>query len=264
MKPISYLQTDKRWAGIDYSAKGENTTIGESGCGPSCMAMVIATLKDSTVTPKETCVWALKNGYKALKQGTYYSYFVPAGAEYEINIIKVNKSNLYGDRSTSAKEAHEKAVTALKSGDWVISCMGKGNWTKSGHYVLAYGLEENKVLINDPGSTKAGRIRADIELWQSQVKYYWIVEAESINEEEEVSVIRYEKLKDISNDYGFRDIIEMLMNAKIINGDGSDTSGNNDVIDLSLDQVRTFVMLYRGGAFDRKLMEMGMQPAVKI
>ncbi len=264
MKPISYLQTDKRWAGIDYSAEGESTTIGKSGCGPSCMAMAIATLKDSTVTPKETCAWALKNGYKALKQGTYYSYFVPAGAEYGINITKVNKYNLYGVKSTLAKEAHEKVVTALQSGNWVISCMGKGNWTQSGHYVLAYGLEENKVLINDPGSTKAGRIRADIELWQSQVKYYWIVEVDNINEEGEVSVIRYEKLKDISNDYGFRDIIEILMNAKIINGDGSDTSGNNDVIDLSLDQVRTFVMLYRGGAFDRKLMEMGMQPAVKI
>lgn len=264
MKPISYLQTDKRWAGIDYSVKGEKTTIGESGCGPSCMAMVIATLKDSTVTPKETCAWALKNGYKALKQGTYYSYFIPAGAEYKINITKVNKTNLYGVKSNEAKEAHEKAVTELKSGNWVISCMGKGNWTQSGHYVLAYGLEENKVLINDPGSTKSGRIRADINLWQSQVKYYWIVDADYISEEEEVSVVRYERLKDIPNNSGFRDIIEILMNAKIINGDGSDASGNNDVIDLSLDQVRTFVMLYRGGAFDRKLIEMKMQPAVKI
>ncbi|MHC1723297.1 MAG: C39 family peptidase [Aminipila sp.] len=264
MKPISYLQTDKRWADIDYSAKGESTTIGKSGCGPSCMAMVIASLKDSTVTPKETCAWAQNNGYKALNQGTYYSYFVPAGAAYGINIIKVNKTNVYGVKSTAVREANEKVITALKSGNWVIACMGKGNWTQSGHYVLAYSVEENKVLINDPGSTKAGRIRADIELWQSQVKYYWIVEVGSSNEEEEAVVVRYEKLKDIPNNVGFRDIIEILMNAKIINGDGSDTSGNNDVIDLSLDQVRTFVMLYRGGAFDRKLIEMGMKPAVKI
>nr|WP_315021494.1 C39 family peptidase [uncultured Aminipila sp.] len=264
MKPISYLQTDKRWAGIDYSAKGENTTIGESGCGPSCMAMVIATLKDATVTPKETCAWALKGGYKALNQGTYYSYFVPAGAEYGIPLIKVNKSNIYRTKSTMANDAHVKVVAALKVGKWVIACMGKGNWTKSGHYVLAYGIKENKVLINDPSSTKADRTFASIELWQSQVKYYWIVEVDSISEEEEVSVVRYERLKDIPNNYGFGDIIEILMNAKIINGDGSDTSGNNDVIDLSLDQVRTFVMLYRGGAFDRKLIEMGMQPAVKI
>lgn len=264
MKPVSYLQTDKRWADLDYSAEGEKTTIGESGCGPSCMAMIIATLKDPAVTPKETCSWALKNGYKALNQGTYYGYFIPAGAQYGIKLTKINTSNIYGDKSPIAVEAHFEAAEALQQGKWVIACMGKGNWTKSGHYVLAYEIDGNKVLINDPGSRRAGRVRADIKLWQSQVKYYWIVELDSQEGEDEMTGIRYEKLKDIPNDYGFRDIIEVLMNAKIINGDGSDPTGNGDVIDLSLDQVRTFVMLYRGGAFDRKLIEKGMVPVVKI
>lgn len=79
-------------------------------------------------------------------------------------------------------------------------------------------------------------------------------------EEEEVN--RYEKLSDIPNDFGFRDVIETLMNAKIINGDGSDKSGNDDVIDLSHDQVRSLVFEYRGGAFDRKLIKEGIIPAV--
>lgn len=74
--------------------------------------------------------------------------------------------------------------------------------------------------------------------------------------------VRYQKLSDIPNDYGFRDIVEKLMDAKIINGDGSDPVGNDDVIDLSHDQVRTLVFLYRGGAFDRKLIFAGMDPAV--
>ena len=43
MKPISYLQTNPLWKNVDYSAKGEKTDIGESGCGPTCMAMIIAT-----------------------------------------------------------------------------------------------------------------------------------------------------------------------------------------------------------------------------
>ena len=79
--------------------------------------------------------------------------------------------------------------------------------------------------------------------------------------EEEDEMIRYERLKDIPE--GFRDIIEMLMNAGIIAGDGSDPTGNNDRIDLSHDQVRSLIFEYRGGAFDRKLMAMGMKPAVK-
>ena len=87
-QPVLYYQTDRRWADVDYSAKGESTTIGRSGCGPTCMAMVIATWADKNVTPVEACAWALKHGYKAVNQGTYYSYFKPHGAVYGIRADK--------------------------------------------------------------------------------------------------------------------------------------------------------------------------------
>lgn len=79
-QPVSYLQTDPRWAAKDYSAKGEKTTIGASGCGPTAMAMVLATWADPQVTPATECAWALAHGYKAPYSGTYYGYFQPAGA----------------------------------------------------------------------------------------------------------------------------------------------------------------------------------------
>lgn len=82
--------------------------------------------------------------------------------------------------------------------------------------------------------------------------------------EEEDNMVRYNKLSDIPNEWKFRDIIEILMNAKIINGDGSDQYGNNDVIDLSHDQVRSLIFEYKGGAFDRKLIAEGLKPAVNI
>jgi len=88
------------------------------------------------------------------------------------------------------------------------------------------------------------------------------MQPEKIKNEEEEEVARYEKLKDIPNNYGFRDIIEKLMDAKIITGDGSDPAGNNDKIDLSHDQVRSLVFEYRGGAFDRKLKAEGLDPVV--
>jgi len=77
-------------------------------------------------------------------------------------------------------------------------------------------------------------------------------------EEDEV---RYKYLKDIPE--MFRPTIEALMNADIIGGDGSDPTGNGDVIDLSHDQVRTLVFAYRGGAFDRQLGAHGLPTAVK-
>jgi len=88
--------------------------------------------------------------------------------------------------------------------------------------------------------------------------------AAKIAEMEDEDMIRYKQLKDIPNDFGFRDVIEKLMDAGIIQGDGSDPAGNNDIIDLSHDQVRSLVFEYRGGAFDRKLIAMGMEPAVKL
>ena len=53
------------------------------------------------------------------------------------------------------------------------------------------------------------------------------------------------------------------MDANILGGDGSDPTGNEDIIDLSHDMVRTLVLEYGGGAFDRKLKAVGMETAVK-
>ena len=78
--------------------------------------------------------------------------------------------------------------------------------------------------------------------------------------EEEDDVVRYAYLKDVPEK--FRPTIEVLMDAGIIQGDGGDPTGNGDVIDLSHEQVRTLVFVYRGGGFDAKLRAAGLAPAV--
>lgn len=172
VRPIYYLQTDPRWKNHDYSAKGEKKTIGSAGCGPTAAAMVIATLRDKNVTPVTTALWSMAHAYKALNQGTYYSYFVPQMSAYGIACKRLNTSNLYGKSSSAA---HTEALNALKNGDWVIACMGKGNWTSSGHFILLYGYENGYVYINDPASTKAARVKNTWALYARQVKYMWTV-----------------------------------------------------------------------------------------
>ena len=71
----------------------------------------------------------------------------------------------------------------------------------------------------------------------------------------------YKYLKDIPEK--FRPIINDLMTAGIIQGDGSDPIGSGDVINLTHDQVRTLIFVYRGGGFDRKLLVAGLTPAVQ-
>ena len=172
-RPVSYLQTDPRWGSLDYSAPGEKTTIRASGCGPTAMAMVLATWADPKVNPATECAWALAHGFKAPHSGTYYGYFVPAGARYGLTVTRLNGTSLYGNAKSPL---HHHVKEALDRGCLAIACMGKGNWTSSGHYVLVWGISGRTVFINDPASTKPARTRGDYDLFKSQVKYYWIIE----------------------------------------------------------------------------------------
>ena len=176
-QPVYYMQTDSRWRYKDYSTKGESTTIGASGCGPTCAAMLIETLTGKKFTPVDACAWSLQRGYKALKSGTYYSYFVPQFKAFGIKCEQLNYTNIYGNSTTSV---HDKAFKMLKEGYYLIACMGKGNWTSSGHYIVVW-WEDGKVRINDPASTKSNRLNGDLTTFKSQVKYYWAIDAQEYN-----------------------------------------------------------------------------------
>ena len=80
-------------------------------------------------------------------------------------------------------------------------------------------------------------------------------------EKEDEDVVTYKYLKDVPEK--FRPIIDILMTAGIIQGDGSDPTGNGDIINLTHEQVRTLVFVYRGGGFDAKLRAAGLAAAVQ-
>lgn len=190
--PILYMQTDPRWANNDYSAPGEKTTIKAEGCGIACSAMVIASLVDKNVTPADTAKWSLSHGYKALRQGTYYSYFKPQFAAYGLKCEMLNSKNCYHDSSASC---HKKAKQALEDGDWVIAVMGVGDFTSSGHYVLLYRIDGNDVLIRDPYNKKAICSKMDWDKAKYQVKYYWhIVVPEKYKEDEDMTQEKFNEM----------------------------------------------------------------------
>lgn len=174
--PISYLQVDPKWKNIPYATKDEVATIGSSGCGPTACAMIVATLADSNITPVEACAWALSKGFKAYRQGTYYSFVSQYLKKYDIEAQILNDANIY--HNLKAK-AHEEALATIGSGDWVLCCMGKGRWTSSGHFILWYANNGSYALIRDPNSTKTNRIKAPISTLQNEVKYYWHIKVQN-------------------------------------------------------------------------------------
>ena len=228
-QPTSYLQTDPRWGSLDYSAPGEKTTIAASGCGPTAMAMVLATWADPSVTPKTECAWALAHGYKAPRQGTYYGYFEAAGARYGLRVTRLNYTSLYGN-ATSAYHAQVK--DALDRGELVIACMGPGNWTRSGHYVLVWGIHGDTIYINDPASTKAARTKGSYSLFKQQVKYYWTIERpESVpgddeQKEDELNMTKKEFLDSLTNEEAYQLVQKAELHAKTLpEPDWSKTEG---------------------------------------
>lgn len=180
-RPVSYLQTDPRWKNKPYRVPGENSTIGDSGCGPTAAAMLIETITGKTYTPEDACAWSIAHGYKALRQGTYYAYFTPQFAEFGIDCQMLNWTNTYGKPD---HPNHGKVVEKLKEGYYAIALMNKGLWTSSGHFVVLW-WQDDKVRINDPASTRAARVNGDIRTFRSQAKYYWLIDARAHNREED-------------------------------------------------------------------------------
>lgn len=174
-QPKLYRQTDKRWAKKPYRVKGkENSTIGGSGCGPTCAAMIAATLHDPKATPLSACNWAMKKGYKAVGQGTYYTFFKAYLGKHGIKCEQVPGANSYHKRNTTSDK---EALAALKAGNYVIACMGPGLWTRGGHFVLAWKYSDGKVYINDPASSAPVRAKNTWDKFQYEAKYYWIIDA---------------------------------------------------------------------------------------
>lgn len=179
-QPFYYLQNDPRWRNKPYRVPGENSTIGSAGCGPTCAAMVIQTLTGKIFTPEDACNWSVQHGYKALHQGTYYSYFKAQLAAFGIGCGQLSQTSTYGK---PGHENHRRALDLLQEGYYLIALMNKGLWTSSGHYVLVWWADD-KIRINDPASTKDNRVNGDPYTFRSQVKYYWWADARNYNRQE--------------------------------------------------------------------------------
>lgn len=135
---VYYNQLDSRWADIMY---GTSSTIGEGGCGPTALAIIVSTLTGVNHDPVEMAEWAVKNGYRCEGNGSYHS-IIPEGAK--AFGLKVE--------GATAKDA-AKIAEALAGGKLVGVIMSKGHFTSSGHFIVLRGITaDGKILVADPAS----------------------------------------------------------------------------------------------------------------
>jgi hypothetical protein len=151
---IYYNQLDERWANIMY---GQSSTIGEAGCGPTSMSIIISTLTGESHDPIELSEWSVINGHRCEGNGSYHS-LIPAAAE------------AYGLSSEGDLTAQD-IVDALSSGKLVVAIMSKGHFTSSGHFIVLRGVtSEGKILVADPASHKRSQQEWDLSLIMNEAR----------------------------------------------------------------------------------------------
>lgn len=155
----TFIQWDERWGYLRY---GDNV-IGDSGCGPCCLAMAVTALTGKTqYTPAALCRFAEDNGYYVDGVGTAWDLML-GGAQR----LGLSSENIYIEEDSIKKK--------LEEGKLVILSMGPGIFTKGGHFILVYKYENGKFYVKDPNS----RIRTDkgytYQEFGSQIKNGWAI-----------------------------------------------------------------------------------------
>lgn len=142
VKPVDYKQYDSKWAKVMYSNHGDKSqTIKSSGCGPTAMADIVATLIDSAVTPATLADLSMQWGCRTYSDGTSWSFFPKIADHYGFS--------KYVKASTLAA-----LKSCLDSGGYIVASMGKGYWTNGGHFICVWKYEGGYIYANDPASSK--------------------------------------------------------------------------------------------------------------
>ena len=153
-----FLQWDTRWGYLPY---GEDSIIGLSGCGPTCMSMVLYYLTDDdALTPDKLAAYAMSNNYYVEGIGTAWVFMEEVPLLYGIRV--------------SEPRVTERAIKAeLDKGAVIICAMGEGDFTVSGHFIVIYGYDEAGFKVNDPNCVARSRKRWAFDEIEQQIKKIW-------------------------------------------------------------------------------------------
>mgnify|MGYP002626085483 CR=1 FL=1 len=146
---VHYLQWDSKWKNVKYSTHTSSQTIGNSGCGPSAMAQIMATFIDAKITPVEMCKLSVDNGFRTYNSGTAWGFFEFVFKKYS------------GFRKFIKTTSIPTLKAALADGALAVCSMNSNDnhfWTSSGHFVTAIGFDDaGYIYANDPNKKECPR-----------------------------------------------------------------------------------------------------------
>lgn len=133
------LQWDKKWG---YQPYGDSF-IAASGCGPTCLSMVITGLTgNEKITPYVLAKYAQENGYMIDAGGTYAAFMRDSVTEW-------------GIIATESLESESFVQEETAKGKPIACNLNPGKYfTDVGHFIVITGYEDGIITVLDPFSIK--------------------------------------------------------------------------------------------------------------
>lgn len=146
---VYYCQSDEQWANQPYGTD----PIGPYGCGPTAMAMAVASMAGVDTDPAQMAAWAVDHGYWARRSGSYHSIVMGTARGFGLEVEPITP------RTT------EELYQVLSSGGMAVALMGRGHFTDGGHFILLRGMTlTGDILVADPNS-----LERSLQVWDPQL-----------------------------------------------------------------------------------------------
>lgn len=153
-----FLQWDKRWG---YEKYGDDM-IALTGCGPTCLSMVICGLTgDSSQTP-----------YAVAKQAESAGYYV--GGSGSSWTLMSEGAGLFGLTAWEFAFDEQHIRQELRDGHPIICAMRAGDFTTTGHFIVLCGEDaDGKIIVHDPNSYRRSEKRWELSVLMGQTRAAW-------------------------------------------------------------------------------------------
>lgn len=152
------LQTDSRWNDLPYGS----STIGISGCAPTCLAMVAEAITgNQELTPDVIAEFAEKNDYYVEGTGTKWTLMTDGAKKFG---LKARELAL--DEGLVTRE--------LMNHHPIICSVGPGDFTTEGHFIVLASYDNGRIRVNDPNSVRNSQAIWNYERLASQISAMWV------------------------------------------------------------------------------------------
>lgn len=156
------MQWDEDWG---YAPYGDGI-IGLDGCGPTCLSMAVVGLTgDTSKNPKAIADFSQKHGYLDEKSNSTLWTLMSDGA------------GKLGLNSEEIPLSRDRMTRELSNGHLIICCMGPGDFTTQGHFIVLCGVQDGKFSIRDPNSRARSGKTWSYETLKPQIRDLWALSA---------------------------------------------------------------------------------------